>query len=160
MFRNRIYNMNSTEANRTLQNVFEACNQTPNTTSFDVIRVRNIANTTVVKMGKYIAIVFLMLVLISPLPFVKASENAKTDRKPSRVDVVSHTLKDGEFTLILNGYGIAFDDIYCKKEDGEVIFPDSSDEETGKVVIPFDGKTLNIYIPCTDGKTVQAVLSK
>lgn len=159
--KNKIYNMGKKQANETLMNVFAACNQAPNTRSFDYLVVKNIANTTIVKVGKRMAIVLLMLVILSPLAFRNSNGYQQINRK-NPVVVVSHHLDKGNacFVMELRGMGIDYSGIYAKTETGQIVVPSDTDEETGLVTIPFTEGNLNIFIPNEDGSVIQAVLSK
>ena len=61
-------------------------------------------------------------------------------------------------TDLNSGTNIDYLGIYCKKNDGSVVMPTRSDSEI--VIIPYDGEALNIFITCTDGRVVQALLSQ
>ena len=159
--RNKTYSINRKAANEALQNVFAACEQTPNTQSLDALLFKNIANTTLVKAGKWMSVALLILVLFSPVVFYMAGKDAES--KPHRADitVTDHYLdKDnGYFVMELSGTDIYYDGIYAKKADGSVIYPAETDK-AGTVKFRFETGTLNIYIPDTEGGIVQAVLSK
>lgn len=160
MSRTKKYNLNKKMADETLKNVFAACDQSPSNKSFDYIIVKNIANTSMVKMAKWIAAVLLILVMICPLAFRVGSTKQVTAR--NGVTVVSHELdKEGNrFILRLNGEGIEYSAIYAKTENGNIVVPTDVDEKQGTVVIPFKQGTLNIFVPNEDGTVLQAVLSK
>lgn len=161
MIRQKKYKMSRKEASKTLQSIFENSEVKPNTTSFDIILLRTISNTTLVRVCKIISIIMLVLVIASPLAFRNSSELKVTgNAMTSKVTVVEHHLEDNSFTMILSGENIDYGSIYCKKLDGTVIIPSIVNAEEGRVVIPFDGDSLNIYITCKDGKVVQALLSK
>lgn len=161
MGRAKMYKMDKRAASETLKNVFEANNAEPNKVSLDTLVLRNKANTTMVKVCKWIAIVMLVLVIIAPLAF-HSHGNLNLDgiKTSSQVKVVSHELYDDHFVMVLSGDTIDYEGIYCKELNGKLVLPTSIDRNTGTVVIPYDKGTLNIYIPCTDGKVVQAMLSK
>lgn len=161
MFIQKKYNMNREAAKNALQNVFDACETEPNTTSFDTILIRSIANTTLVTVCRWIATVALVLVLISPLAFY-SREGFSVNNFAAKADITinEHHLYKERFEMILSGDNIDYTGIYCKKNDGTVVVPYFYEEETGRVVIPFDGDSLNIYITCLDGRVVQALLSK
>lgn len=156
--RNKVYSIDRKAANEALQNVFAACEQTPNTRSLDALLFKNIANTTLVKSGKWMAIALLTLVLLCPLIFYTASG----EDKPHKTDitVTEHYMDDDgqHFVMELSGTDIDYDGIYAKREDGSVIYPTVSGD--GIVKFRFEKGTLNIYIPDTEGGIVQAVLSK
>ncbi len=159
--RNKTYSINRKAANEALQNVFAACEQTPNTQSLDALLFKNIANTTLVKAGKWMSVALLVLILLSPLAFYMAREDGS--RKPHKTDitVTNHYLDEENecFVMEIEGSDIDYDGIYAKRENGAVIYPIESDEN-GIIKFRFEKGTLNIYIPDTEGGIVQAVLSK
>ncbi len=159
--RNKTYSINRKAANQALQNVFAACDQTPNTQSLDMLLFKNIANTTLVKAGKWMSVGLLVLVLLSPTVFYIAGKEGSAKPHKADITVVSHYLdKDNEsFVMELKGKDIDYEGIYAKKEDGSVIYPSETDPD-GTVKFHFTSGTLNIYIPDTEGGIVQAVLSK
>ena len=158
--RNKIYSINKKAANEALQNVFAACEQKPNTQSLDALLFKNIANTTLVKAGKWMSIALLVLILLSPTVFYMAGKEAKPSVHKTDITVVSHSLdKENDcFVMTLSGSSIDYDGIYARKEDGSVIYPIEASD--GVVKFHFESGTLNIYIPDTEGGIVQAVLSK
>lgn len=161
MRRQKVYKLSRKEADRMLKNVFEASAVEPNKSSFDMILLRTIASTTLVKTCKWISVAVLVLVIACPLAFKSHSNFLVNDmRASSQVTVVNHNLNGDRFEMTLTGTNIDYRGIYCKKNDGTVVMPIISSEKEQFVVIPFDGETLNIYITCNDGKVVQALLSK
>ncbi|MCR5301089.1 MAG: hypothetical protein K6E49_01465 [Lachnospiraceae bacterium] len=158
--RNKVYSINKKAANETLQNVFAACEQTPNTRSLDALLFKNYANTTLVKTGKWISVALLILILFCPFVFYVAGEEKKTEPHESDVKVVQHYLDEENdmFVLHLSG-SVYYEGIYAKGSDGTVIYPAETDVD-GTVKFHFTEGTLNIFIPDTEGGIVQAVLSK
>jgi hypothetical protein len=126
-----------------------------------VLLFKNIANTTLVKFGKWFSVALFVLILLCPVIFYKAGKQA--DSKDGRTDitVTEHHIDENEqcFVMTLSGTNIDYEGIYAKKEDGSVIYPISTDPD-GTVRFHFENGTLNIYIPDTEGGIVQAVLSK
>ena len=159
--RNKTYSINRKAANEALQNVFAACDQTPNTQSLDALLFKNIANTTLVKTGKWLSVGLLVLILLSPTVFYLAGQNAQKAPHKTDITITDHYLdKENErFVMILSGTNIDYDGIYAKKEDGSLLFPVETDPD-GVVKFHFESGTLNIFIPDTEGGVVQAVLSK
>ena len=159
--RNKIYSINKKAANEALQNVFAACEQTPNTQSLDALLFKNIANTTLVKLGKWLSIALMLLILMCPLVFYMAGQDQST--RPHKTDIVvtGHYLDEENkcFVMNISGTDIDYDGIYAKKENGSVVYPTETDKN-GTVKFHFESGTLNIFIPDTEGGIVQAVLSK
>ncbi|MCR5672270.1 MAG: hypothetical protein K6F87_00970 [Lachnospiraceae bacterium] len=159
--RNKIYSIDKKAANEALQNVFAACEQTPNTQSLDALLFKNIANTTLVKAGKWMSIALLVLILLCPIVFYMAGKNQPVSEHKADIRVTSHYLDEesGYFVMTVEGTDIDFDGIYAKKENGSKIYPAETGPE-GTVKFRFESGTLNIFIPDTEGGVVQAVLSK
>lgn len=158
--RTKKYSFDKKAAEATLQNVFAACDTKPNETSFDTIFTRNLVGATVVRVGIYVSIALLIFLILSPMAFINDSFKVSGAVVMSDITVAEHHLYEDRFEMILNGNGVEYGGIYCKKADGSVVIPLRSDPLTCTVEIPFDGDPLNIYIPCSDGKVVQAILSK
>ncbi|MBR6159001.1 MAG: hypothetical protein IKQ40_01770 [Lachnospiraceae bacterium] len=159
--RNKIYSINKKAANEALQNVFAACEQTPNTQSLDALLFKNIANTTLVKAGKWMSVALLVLILLSPTVFYYAGQKAASEPHKTDITVTDHYLdtENGYFVMEIDGSNIDYSGIYAKAEGGSVIYPAEIDE-SGIVKFRFESGTLNIFIPDTEGGIVQAVLSK
>ncbi len=159
--RNKIYSIDKKAANEALQNVFAACEQTPNTQSLDALLFKNIANTTLVKVGKWLSIALLVLILFCPVVFYMAGKEQTTQDHRTNIKVTGHYLDEENecFVMQLSGDDIDYDGIYAKRENGSVIRPIETDEN-GTVKFRFESGTLNIFIPDTEGGIVQAVLSK
>ena len=159
--RNKIYSINKKAANEALQNVFAACEQTPNTQSLDVLLFRNIANTTLVKAGKWMSVALMVLILLCPAVFYIEGQKAVSQPHKTDIQVLGHYLDEENkcFVMELSGTDIDYEGIYARKENGSVIYPVETDEN-GVVKFRFESGTLNIFIPDTEGGIVQAVLSK
>jgi len=161
--KNKKYNINTKAANETLQNVFAACEIEPNETPLEVIRAINIASAAVVKIGFYISIALLVVVLMMPFAFKDSAKNKRNDTTgTSVVKVTGHYLDtdNGCFVMTLSGDGILYDKIYAKRDDGSIVIPSKIDEDNNMIFIPFTEGNINIYIPKEDGSVMQAVLSR
>ena len=159
--RNKVYSINKKAANEALQNVFAACEQKPNTQSLDALLFKNIANTTLVKTGKWLSVALMLMVLLCPLVFYKAGKDVRKPVHKADIAVTAHYLdeENGCFVMELAGTDIDYDGIYAKNETGSVVWPLETDHN-GTVKFRFEDGTLNIFIPDTEGGIVQAVLSK
>ncbi len=158
----RKYSISRKEANDMLQNVFNACNQQPNNTSLDLLLLKNYTRVAVVKTGKWLSIAFLIIVLLMPLAFRRpaGTELTLNNNDANSIIISNHQMTDDHFSMYMQGEGILYNNIYCQKQDGTIVFPDTISEENGYVSFPFDGEMLNIFIPCEDGYTVQALLAQ
>ncbi len=156
------YTMDMTTANNILQNVFIAGEQKPNTIPFDKIVLRSKAKTTLVTACMWVGIIMLLFTLLSPLAFHTGELKVANPGTVKSIQITSHQLYTTEFVMMLSGDKLDYRNIYALKDDGTMVFPSRVrfvDEQT-EVTIPYDGKSLNIYIPDLDGNILQAILSE
>ena len=160
MFVPKRYNMKKSVANETLQNVFAACNKTPNSTNFDLLIFKGIAQTTLVSTCKWIATGLIFVTLVAPVSLINTDFKVDTGGIASdKILVKNHELYSDCFILYLQGENIKYDSIYAKDNEGNVLFPQSTDTTNQVVVFPYSDKSLTIYIPDSDGHTLTARLS-
>ncbi|MCR4655808.1 MAG: hypothetical protein K5770_06220 [Lachnospiraceae bacterium] len=153
------YSMDLKSADATLQSVLKECNKEPNTVPFDRLVHMNTVNVAFAKICRIASLCLLVLISVSPLAFIDTGFSVKNSGLMEKIIVSDHELYSDHFVLRLSGDNIEYDDIYAVQSDGDYIFPSATDRETGEVVFPFEGKTLNIYIPDSNGKVLQAILS-
>lgn len=156
------YNMDIDTANDILQNVFAAKNQAPNTTSFDMIVLKSKARTSLVTSCMWVGIIMLCLVILSPLAFQSQELKVSNLASTGEVQIVEHRLFSEEFVMMLSGSKLDYQQIYALKNDGTVIFPSRIRFINGntEVTFPYEGESLNLYIPDIDGGVIQAILSE
>jgi len=146
------------EASNILNNVLDTCNISPSQDSLDKIMKKRAREKRPLAILKYIAALFLIVAVISPL-FFKRDKDFKVVTASKTVAVSSHSLYEDCFIMILTG-DADFKNIHAKKNDGAVIFPDEVDKASGLVIFPYNGDALNIYIPTNSGECIQAVLNE
>ena len=153
------YTMELKSANDTLQNILKECNKEPNTIPFDRLVFTNTVNVAFAKTGRIASLCLLVLIMLSPLTFGNRGFSVKNSGIIEKIIVTDHQLYSDHFVIYLKGNSIVYDDIYARKNDGNFVFPISADPETGEVVFPYEGQSLNIYIPDINGKVLQAILT-
>ncbi len=152
------YSMDIKSADATLQNVLKECNKEPNTVPFDRLVHISAANVAFAKICRIASLCLLVLLSLSPLAFIDTGFSVKNSGLIEKIIVSDHELYEDRFIMRLSGSNIEYDDIYARKPDGAFVFPSSINEDTGEVVFPFEGQSLNIYIPDVNGKVLQAIL--
>lgn len=158
---NKKYSMKMKDAGATLQNVFDAVGVQHNTIPFDKIMLRSRAETRTVSGFQYLAMTFLLIVLLSPLLFDRdANFKIKGSAFGQHVIIVDHQLYDDCFSMKMMGSKIDYANINSVRENGSIIFPKTIDVENGIVVFPYDGSSLSINIPTQDGQVLHAVLAE
>lgn len=153
------YEMNMSQANETLQNVFAACDKEPNKIPIDKLVLRQKANTKFFTIGKYIAAFFLALVLIAPLTFEHApAKISKTINKVTNFVIVEHYIEDSLFTMNLTGDEIDYENSYATTPDGEIYSPTFYNDGC-TISFPYDNKELNIFIYNKSGSYIQVIIT-
>lgn len=160
LFQNK-YSMNMKTADATLQNIFDACNVSHNSVPFDKIMLRSRAETKTVELFRYLATLFLIFAILTPLFFSRDDSFVLLNKAPGQpVVVTDHQLYDTAFTMCLMGKDILYDEIKATKEDGAIIFPKLIDKNNGIVTFPYDGSPLTIVVPAGNGYSMTAILSE
>ncbi len=156
------YNMDINTANDILQNVFAAERVEPNTVPFDMIVLRGMAQTTLVKICILVATVMLTLVLLAPLAFRTSDFRIDEKNSTHTLHVLEHQLYETEFVMMIEGTNVNYTKAYALKNDGTVIFPTRIQfvNSNLEITFPYDGEALNLYIPDSDGHMLQAILSE
>lgn len=156
------YNMDIDTANDILQNVFAAEKVTPNTIPFDMIVLKGMAQTLLVRVCILIASVMLTLLLLAPLAFRSTSDFKVSEGSAHEISIMEHQLYETEFIMLIKGKDIDYTKVYARKNDGSVIFPTRIQyvNSNTEITFPYDGEALNLYIPDMDGHVLQAVLSQ
>ncbi len=160
IFSRKKYSMSKQEANNMLNNVLAACNIDSENINFDLLILKSIAQTTLIDTCKWIAIGFLFLILISPVVLI--NNDIKIESRGiayERIIIRNHQLYSDHFVLELAGDDISYDEIYARNAGGDVIFPTSIDETSGRVEFPYSSEALTIFIPDIHGHTLNASLS-
>ena len=158
--KSRKYDMDLETANQTLQNVFAACNQKPNTIPFEKIVLRKKAKTAFAIGCKYVSLLFLILVLLSPLCFYNNDFRVYDDSGISKPIIVeAHYFENDCFTIKFKGDNINYNEISVVDENGTISLPDEIIPTESTIRIYRPNGTLNIYVPDYNGNTLHAVLS-
>ena len=83
--KNKIYKMDPGQANSALQNIFAACDQTPNTIPFDKLLLRQKLNTRKYDILLCVIALALFFTFLSPLVIVPLSQSVEQMTAPEPV---------------------------------------------------------------------------
>lgn len=158
-FNNKKYQLNSKQANDTLQNIFVACDRTPNTTSFDKILLRQKANTRTYDILLFVTMLLFIITFFLPLVLTPSDYLLRSDSASEQIVLVSDTLHDNVLSLTLSGDGILFDEAYQETDTGIREQALSYDQETGTICFAYHHTETNIYIPSEKAPTLHLLLS-
>lgn len=150
---------NNTEtASEMLNNILDSCNIPPAAESLDKIMLKRSLEKKPLRILKVTAAFFLVIAVLTPLTFRQDPQFSVLTRSRN-VAINSHNLYEDCFIMTLSG-SADYKNIYARKNDGAIIFPDQIDRTSGLVIFPYNGEALNIFIPTTGGECIQAVLNE
>ena len=154
------YQMDIKTADQMLQNVFAACDTTPNKVPFDKIVLRNKTDVRSERLLIVITIILFILTLITPLFLPKGNDFVSVDSSMGRpLSVTVHEMKDDSFLISFEGNKVDITSSYMEGKDGSVVYASSYDEFTNTVTFPYDSKEYNIYIYDVSGKCIHLLLT-
>ena len=154
------YQMDIKTADQMLQNVFAACDTTPNKVPFDKIVLRNKTNVRSERLLIGITAFLFILTLVTPLLLPKGNAFVSVDSTMGRpLTVVSHEMQDEAFLITFEGNKIDITSSYMEANDGSVVYVSSYDEFTNTVTFPYDKKEYNIYVYDVTGKCIHLLLT-
>lgn len=146
MFRKKkTYQMDMKSADTALQNIFAACEQTPNSIPFDKLVLRQQARTQFFNVLLVIISIAMVLTILSPLPFLAFKETTTY----SPVVLKEHYVKGDKLHLILDSgnHNIKYEEAYLISPGGNVYEIASYDSKTYTLCFPYTTQECNIYIP-------------
>ena len=154
------YQMDIKTADQMLQNVFAACDTTPNKVPFDKIVLRNKTDVRSERLLIIFTALLFILTLVTPLFLPKGSAFVSVDSTMGRpLTVVSHEMQDSAFLITFEGNNLDLSSCYMEASDGTVVYAVSYDEETNTVTFPYDKKEYNIYVYDVSGKCIHLLLT-
>lgn len=154
------YEMDIDRANSTLQNIFAACDQAPNTIPFDKLLLRQKVNTQIYNRLLTVTAVILLLTFLCPLIIVPASNMMDGLFTPTPVVLLNDYLEDDTLYLQLAGDNILYEEAYLETLDGEKLYAITYD--AGKQIIGFpyiEESESNLYIPIKGSEPLHLLLS-
>ena len=146
MFRKKkTYQMDIKSADTTLQNIFAACNETPNTVPFDKLLLRQKAHTRNYDILLAIIALIIFITLLAPLPFLAFREHVNY----SPVILEEHYVSNDRLHLVLDtgNHEIKYEEAYLVSATGTVYEIVSYDDSAHSLCFPYVPYECNIYIP-------------
>ncbi len=158
MFRKKkTYHMDIKSADNTLQNIFAACNETPNTVPFDKLLLRQKAHTRDYDILLKIITVVIILTLLSPLPFLAFRQTVNY----SPIILERHYVANDKLHLVLDtgNHKIKYEESYLVSATGTVYEVVSYDDNAHSLCFPYVPYECNIYIPYGDDLLLHLLIS-
>jgi len=154
------YQMDINQANSTLQNVFAACDQAPNTIPFDKIILRQKANTKIYNRLITVTAVILLLTFLSPLVIVPVANLIEHITVPAPVVLLNDYVEDNILYLQFEGDNILYEEAYVEEINGKRHYAVTYDTKKQLIGFPYIREIeFNIYIPIKDSEPLHLLLS-
>ncbi len=157
---NRKYTMDGAAADKTLKNVFQACNLK--------VTERSLQDLKKSQNKEHFSMIVLMIVALTAcvviflVPFYLYSSPARVTqvgKNNTTLTVEAHHEEKGIFYLTLSGGEIDYSGIRLVKPDGSENSILSFDAATSTIAFVYTEEDINIYIPQDTGATLHLLLS-
>lgn len=144
-YKKKTYQIDMETANVALQNVFVACQETPNTIPFDKLVLRQKARTQKYDNLLVIIIIIIALTILAPLPFLRFK--AYLDYSP--IVLKEHYVDGNKLYLELDtgNHTIKYEEAYLLSSGGNIYEIVSYNSNSYSLCFPYITKECNIYIP-------------
>ena len=162
MFRKqKNYKLDVKTADDVLQNVFAACDVSPNTIPLDKILKRTKLNLVSDNLLIILAGLLLALTLLIPTTFPHEDYLISVSHDSDRpLTVTSLDIKDSEFSLSFDGNLLDASECFMTDEKDRVIGPSEYIEEENTILFPFDEMMeYNIFIYDVNGRSIHLLLT-
>lgn len=159
-FRKKTYQIDIQKADSALQNIFAACNQSPNTIPFDKLVLRQKANTQIYNRLLIATAIILLFTFLAPFYIVPLSHVTEKLFTPEPVVLLNDYLEDDILYLQLAGDNILYEEAYLETHDGQRIAAVYHDKAKQLIGFPFpeEGES-NIYIPIKNSEPLHFLLT-
>lgn len=155
----------SLTSKKTLAKVFKAAGKSPNTIPVEILELKSHRQSRAFSIITLIAVMLAAVLVATTVPVVissfigsKGRVTTADESKPIYIgDYMSGT--DVVIELKKGTNPIDWSGIYAKTTSGDTVSAVSIDESNSTATFPLDQGNLNIYIPDTEGNTLQLILS-
>lgn len=156
----KTYQMDIKQADSALQNIFEACNQSPNTIPFDKLVLRRKANTKIYNRLLTASAIILLITFLSPFYIVPVSRVTEKLFTPKPVVLINDYLEEDILYLQFTGDNILYEEAYLETPDGQKIYAIIYDAKKQLIGFPYiEEAESNIYIPIKNNTPLHFLLS-
>lgn len=158
--RRRKYDIDIKTADKMLQNVFAACDTTPNRVPFDKIVLRSRISLLAENILLIIAIVLFVASFIVPLTFPHSNAFISLSEDSGReITLVDHGMTEDSFWITFGGNPLDFNECYMEGADGHIEQAEKYDRFTNTIEFSYTPMEYNIYIFDVRGKRMHLLLT-
>ena len=154
------YNIDIDTAGKMLENVFAACDTTPNRVPFDKIVLKQRLNLFTDNLFIILSIVVFIITFLAPLFFPHSSIFMSADAGTGRpMSVTTHEMTESSFSVSFDGAAIDIGASYMEGEDGVTVTASEYDRDTNTITFPYYAQEYNIFVYDTNGRCMHLLLS-
>lgn len=152
----KTYQIGIDDANATLQNVFAACNKSPNTVPIDRLLLRRTLKTKTFDILLRVIAGLLILTLLAPLPFLRYMPAGSS----SPIILEKSYVANDKLYLDLNAstHAIKYEEAYLVSPSGTIYEIISYDEQTDTLCFPNIAPDCCVYVPYDDNSVLRLQL--
>ena len=153
----KTYYMDIKSADTALQNIFAACDRTPNSVPFDKLVLRQQARTKAYDVLLWVIALIITATILSPLAFT--GFQMPTDSSP--IALINHYIKNDKLYVIMDtgNHTIRYEEAYITSYSGSIYEVVSYDLKTRSLCFPYIPQGCNLYIPYDDDSLLELPLT-
>lgn len=144
------YTMSKAEADNTLKNVLDACENSdnPHNSTVSTNTVNPIKNINLL----YICVICaIAITLVLPIFFAFSAQSSHPQTSKADIEVEDYYVEDSTLFIYLDGSFIDYSSIYAVNPSGTCFTPSSFDYKTGLITFDYDETEWNIYVSDLNG---------
>lgn len=154
------FSMDTKAAGQALENIFAACDTTPNKIPFDKILLQARQNLISDNLYIIITIVIFLCTFIAPLFFPHSSIFMSVDSTAGRpLTVAEHVMSEASFSISFDGAPLDAGSSYMLGADNSVVYCEDYDRNSNTIVFPYYSQEYNIYVYDINGRCIHLLLS-
>lgn len=156
----KTYSLDVKTAGKMLENVFNACDTTPNKVPFDKIVLQSRQNLFSDNLIIVLSIVIVLLTFVCPLFFPHSPIFVSVDSAYERtLSVMDHEMTGDTFKITFDGAPLDLENCYMLGFDDSIVKPCEYIRSTNTIVFPVEFQEYNIFIFDVNGKCIHLLLS-
>ena len=153
------YDIDLKTADQMLQNIFAACDTTPNRVPFDKIVLRSKQNLIAENLLIIISSILFLISFVAPLFFPHADAFLSVASPSRQIELVDHQMNEDSFQITFGGQALDIKASYMEGEDGHIVYAEKYDRFSNTIVFPYIPIEYNIYVYDMSCKGIHLLLT-
>lgn len=153
------YTLNLDTANQTLQNIFEACEQTPNDVPLQILASQKDAIVRPISVMVWVCHIVLFLVLLLPFLLNQTKYQFTSYTSFDSFYVKENYAEEKNIYIRLNSNDIDFTKCYLIDSQGTEIAASDFNTSTNTITFPYDDSNVDIYVSDQQNQVLHLLLT-